>query len=313
MSKTKSDPTGQSRNRKRANRSLTVRLNRAESRVKSLFRRVPRKRRTKVKIVNAESLVVYDYDLSPDDSELLATSIDRILNNELLESQNQMPIDWYWKDIVEPPYREGALEETNNFNQLIVAAGITGILIGGAKPRVIEPEQILFSQPYQQGLQQVYSNGFNQIKTLSERTASQVMTQINLGIEAGKTPTEISTLISERFDVSRTSAERIAVTEVNKVYNDSKMATTDLISEQTGLRAGVIHISALLSTTREPHAARHGKAYTTDQQRQWWNTGVNRINCHCGTISVLIDRNGKVVDQEKQQEIKTEGKEFFDS
>ena len=83
------------------------------------------------------------------------------------------------------------------------------------------------------------------------------------------------------------------------------------MAERTGLRAGVIHISALATTTRPSHAARHGNAYTTADQNQWWDTGANRINCKCTTISILIDRNGKVIQAETQQEIKAE-KTFFD-
>lgn len=307
--KSKQDPTGQARTRQKATRALNARLSSSEKSVRALLRVIPRTRRVKVDLKN--NAVAYDYDVSPEEAEAMPVNIQRILNAELLESQNQMPIDWYWKDIVEQPYREGALEETNNFNQLIVAAGITGIMVKGIKVAPVEPEAVLFAQDYQRGLKKVYSSGFTQIKSLSDRTASQVMTQINIGVDTGKTPPEIAAAITDRFNVAKANAERIAVTEVNKIYNDSKMATNDTLSEQTGLRSGVIHISALIATTRPHHADRHGNAYTTVQQRQWWSEGVNRINCHCSIQSVLIDRNGRVVDSGKQEEIQAE-RSFFD-
>ena len=158
----------------------------------------------------------------------------------------------------------------------------------------------------------VYASNFEVIKTLSDRTADQVNQMINLGIQAGNTPTQISEMITQRFDVARSSADRIANTEVNKAYNDARLNAVDVAAEQTGLRAGVIHLSALLPTTRQTHGDRHGNAYTTAQQRQWWNSDANRINCHCSTTTVLIDRQGRVIDTELQQEIKAERTFFGD-
>jgi hypothetical protein len=100
-------------------------------------------------------------------------------------------------------------------------------------------------------------------------------------------------------------------TEINKAYNDAKLDATRLLSDRTGLRAAVIHISALTPTTRATHADRHGNAYTVGDQQQWWSEGSNRINCKCSTQSVLIDSKGNVMQGELQEEIKEE-RSFFD-
>ena len=134
---------------------------------------------------------------------------------------------------------------------------------------------------------------------------------MNRGISRHATSTQISKEIQERLDGSRSSAERTANTEVNKAYNDARLNATEVAARQTGLRAGVLHLSALIPTTREGHAARHGNAYTVAQQRQWWDSGSNRIRCHCSTRSVLIDSAGNVIDVELQEEIQAE-REFFD-
>lgn len=305
--KTKADPTGQARNRNKGTRRLSAKLTRAERQVKSLFREIPRLASRQTSIVNVEQTTIYDYDLTPQEQQQLERSVQFILNNELLETQiGDMPLNWYWQDNVEPSYRQGTAEELNRFNQLISTAVIAGVLVDGLPPATIAVESVLLSEPYRQALNNVFVSNFQVIETLSERTSAQVMQQIRSGVQSGETPTVIAKSISERFDVSRSSAERISRTEINKTYNDAKLNVVDITAKRTGLRAGVIHISALTSTTRATHAARHGLAYTVADQLQWWNSGTNRINCLCSTESVLIDRSGKVVQSEFQADIKAE-------
>jgi len=306
--KTSQDPTGQARNRNRSTRRLSARLTRAEREVKALFRAVPRTRRTQTRIVNAVT-AIYDYDY---DQVEFGRSVEFILNDELLETQTDvMPFDWYWKDDIELPYRQGTVEEVRDFNVLVTGAVAAGVLINGLPPQTVPIEQVLLSEPYRTALNNAQVSNFSTIETLSDRTAAQVLQRINAGIQAGDTPTLIANEISERFDVARSSAKRIAETEINKAYNDAKLDATRLLGERTGLRAAVIHISALSPTTRQTHADRHGNAYTVADQLQWWNTSPNRINCKCTTRSVLIDRQGNVVQSELQQDIKAEGREFF--
>ena len=314
--KTKADPTGQAKNRKKGTLTLDRRLIKSEREVKALFRAIPKKRKIKATItndllINAKT-VYYEYEITDTEVSQLQKSIEFILNNELLETQTgDMPHNWYWKDNIEQPYRQGAAEELVTFNQLVAGAAIAGVLIKGLPPRPVQIEQVLLSEPYRNALNKVHVSNFESIKTLSQRTSSQVIQKINAGIQAGNTPTVIANDISERFNVARSSAKRIADTEINKAYNDSKIRANDIAASETGLRAGVIHISALTPTTRNTHAARHGNAYTTVDQLQWWDSGSNRINCKCSTISVLIDSKGKVVQTETQEKIKAE-KAFFD-
>jgi len=306
--KTKEDPTGQARNRQKGARALVRRINRAEIQVKKLFRAIPRERRRKVSIVNQEETVIYDYDIDDQGLSSLEMSVLFILSLELLQTQiGVMPFDWFWKKHIEPVYRQGTAEEISRINRLI-----NGVIVDGLPVPKVPIESVLLSEPYRQALNKAQVSNFSSIKTLSDRTAAQVTQQLNLGIQAGNTPTEIAGVITERFDVSRSSAERIARTEVNKAYNDAKLNAVDVAAEQTKLRAGVIHISALIPTTRSTHAARHGNAYTTADQMKWWNEGANRINCLCNTESVLINRAGKVVQSEFQDNIKSQ-RVFFDN
>ena len=310
--KTKEDPTGQASNRNRGAKRLQSRLTKAEREVKALFRAIPRTRSTRTRIVNAIT-TVYDYPLSGQELSDIQNSIRFILNNQLLETQTGlMPFSWYWKENIELPYRQGTGEEVVRFNQLVTEARAVGVRIRGVAPEAVSVESVLLSEPYRTALNNVFVSNFSVIENLSNQTSAQVIQQINLGIQAGNTPTAIAESITERFDVARSSAQRIARTEVNKAYNDAKLNATELVAERAGLRAGVIHISALIPSTRQNHAARHGNAYTVADQLKWWNTSPNRINCLCTTQSVLIDRQGKVVQREFQEDIKAE-QAFFDS
>lgn len=310
--KTLHDPTGQARNRFKATRLLQNRLTLAERKVKALFRTVPRTRRREAVIRNVEQVTVYDYQITATELEQLDQQIRALVREELLETQmERMPPGWWWQDVIELPYRQGTAEEVVDFNSLITAAIIALGLKRGLQVRKLDVGQVLQSLEYQTALNNVYVRNFSNIKTLTDRTADQVVGVINRGMEAGLTPTEIGQQISDRFDVSRSSAQRTAVTEVNKAYTDARMDAGDVAAAQTGLRAAVLHISALLPTTRKHHADRHGNSYTTAQQRKWWSEGVNRINCHCSVRSVLVDARGRVIDIELQEEIKAE-RSYFD-
>lgn len=309
--KTKTDPTGQAVNRRKGTRRLSNRLTLAERKIKRLFRDIPRTRRQQTVLTNA-TIPVYDYQITADELEALQRRIRAVLDDQMLETEfNRKPPNWWWQEVIELPYRQGTSEEVVEFNRLVTAELVRVRAARGLTTQRLEIGQVLQSSEYLRALDNVFVENFSVIKTLSDRTADQVIQRLNAGIGAGNTPTEIAEEITERFDVARSSAERISNTEINKAYNNARLNATEVAAKETGLRAGVLHLSALLPTTRSGHAARHGNAYTVAQQRQWWDSGVNRIRCHCSTRSVLIDRQGKVVDVELQFFLQAE-REFFD-
>lgn len=296
--KTAQDPTGQRVNRARTTRRLSAKLEIARREIMALFRRVPRSRHQVKKIVN-ESQVVYDYDLTPEQSEALQADIRRIIDEQLLETRGDtMPPSWWYQPEVELPTRQGTLEELIQFNQLIALAitlGMTGV--GGIPPQRITPEMVLSSRQYLSALRNVYMENFQVIKTLSDQTASQTIRVINTGIRVGSTPTDIAKDITKRFGVAKSNAKRISETEVNRAYNDAKMRATKTAGDISGLRSAVRHISALTATTRKTHADRHGKIYTVEQQTAWWDSDANRIYCKCDVQSVILDSHGNVVGE----------------
>lgn len=308
--RTKQDPTGQAAARREAYARLARRLTEAQRAVVGLFKRIRYERRLETVLINA-TIPVYDYQITNQELIELEAAIRTVVNAAVMETQfNRMPPNWWWQEALEPPYREGMAAEIVEFNQLVAAELVRTRTRQGLAPQRLEIGAVLQSPEYQTALQNVYLRNFRELKGLSDDVSVQAMGVISRGIAAKTPPADVTASIVERFDVSRSRAKRIVDSEVNQAYNDARLDATDVAAGLTGLRAGVLHLSALIPTTREGHAARHGNAYTTDQQRRWWDSDANRINCHCSTRSVLIDAAGNVIDVELQQEIQAERKEF---
>lgn len=307
----KQDPTQQATNRKAAAVALRARLRSAQAAALSLFGRVPYSVRRERAVVNAATVPVYDYQITPEELALLMAALQAAVGDQLLETTvNRMPPNWWWQSHVELPYRQGAAREVVEFNRLVTQHLVaTRTQLGGTVQR-LDIGGVLRAPEYVEALDRVYVRNFQGMKGLSDRTAAQVAQVVESGIAAGKPARAIADEIAERFDVARASAERTAVTEVNWAYNDGRLDATELAGKITGLRAGVLHLSALLPSTREGHGNRHGNGYTVAAQRQWWNTGTNRIRCHCSTRTVLIDEQGRVIDAELQEEIQLERLQF---
>lgn len=310
--KTKTDPTGQAPTRRRGQRGMLRRIGQAERAVKRLFRAIPRKRRAVTPLSNAKTIPVYDYQITAGELEQLERQIRDAVADEIVETRfDRMPPNWWWQEPIEQAYRSGTAEEVVEFNQLVTAELVRTRTMRGLQTQRLEVGAVLRSPEYVQALDRIYVRNFGDVKTLSDKAAAEAVGVINRGIAAKQPPSKITEDIAGRFDVTRSAAKRLVDTNVNQAYNDARLDASDIAAEQTGMRAGVLHLSALIPTTRGGHAARHGNAYTTAQQRQWWDEGANRINCKCSTRTVLIDRAGKPIDLELQEEIRAE-RELFD-
>lgn len=299
--RSKKDPTGQGTARAKAKKRTNARLASAERTIKERFRAIPRTRRTVAPVVNADDTVVYDYELTAEELAALQAEIGATLDGELETQSERVPPDWYAKPELEQAHRDGTLGAFVKLNALIAGAVLAGVLVRGMEPQQVTPERVLGSRPYRDALNSVYVSGYAAVKSLSSGTAAQVFQRLNAGIKARKTPTEISADISERFNVARSNAERIVNTEINQAYNNAQLGAVRIATEESGVEFGVTHISALLPTTRDNHAARHGLDYTVEDQEAWWDSGANRINCHCTTEPVRLDENRRAVHSETER------------
>lgn len=302
-SKTVNDPSGQRVNRRKATTGLVQRLKRAKRKVIEQFAAIPFKRKAEKIIVN-ESLVFYIYDRTPEHMDMLRLSIQSHIDAELGTYQQTMPLDWWFKKDIELPYRQGTLESVTEFNQLLNEAEVAELIPKGVPVLPAQPQAILFSQTYLDGLRSAYAENYGLIKTMGADTAQQTYRVINDGMKSGLSPSQIKNDIVDRFNVSESNAKRIADTEVNRAYNDARLRSVSMLADESPIEVAVMHISSLLATTRPSHADRHKNIYTASQQERWWNDGANRINCKCTTRSVLLDKSGNIVKSELQKKIR---------
>lgn len=148
---------------------------------------------------------------------------------------------------------------------------------------------ILRSQPHVRRMNLVRTRVFEDMKGFNQAVKSDMARVLTDGIGRGLNPLEISRNLTQQIDIKRSRANTIARTEVTTALRRAAMDEADDAREELGIRTLEMHISVLSATTRATHAARHGKLYTTDEEREWWSKDGNSISCKCGRTSVLVD------------------------
>lgn len=294
--KTKFDPTGQARNRKRAVKGLLNKLLKIRKRVRVLYKTIPKIKRSRPITTNTEE-VYYEYLLIPGAVSVLKVSITDIVNSELEIASDTVPANWFYKPNVEQPYRDGTAEQVNRSNNQIEQAVALGLLLDIFRRRVT-PLDYLRSPQYFTPLQEAFSRNYSEIRSLGGRVSARASQVIIDALDAGLKPSEVIARINDTFDAEDARATRLVNTEVNRAYNDAIMQTASTLADEANMTSGVQHISARLPTTRPHHEARHRQYYSVEAQQQWWSEGTNRINCHCTVIPVLLDQNGQPINRE---------------
>lgn len=144
---------------------------------------------------------------------------------------------------------------------------------------------ILRSQPHVRRMNLVRTRVFEDMKGFNQAVKSDMARVLTDGIGRGLNPLEIARNLTQQIDIKRSRANTIARTEVTTALRRAAMDEADDAREELGIRTLEMHISALSATTRATHAARHGKLYTTDEEREWWSKDGNGINCFLpGTV-----------------------------
>lgn len=300
-SRQEQDPTGQHNNRKRASRDNDARLNNANRKVLALWRNIKSTRVTQ-KVITNDSAEFYTYDLSPFDEAQLHAEIDAIINGGMETELLIAPWDWYYEDYIETATRGGVIQESSWIDVLLL----------GVITSLISTVSIFASTRYKEMIAVIVTDNYRLLKGLSSKTSGQVYDVIKRGMDAGLGKAAIQREITKRFQVSKSGAKRIVNTEINRAYNNARMHTTKAHISAGALLA-VQHISALLPTTRNHHAVRHGKAYTPEQQMIWWETGTNRIQCHCSIRTIAINKDGTIKNKAAQDKLIERGKLWFKS
>ena len=101
------------------------------------------------------------------------------------------------------------------------------------------------------------------------------------------TGTDLAELIEKELGLSKTSARRIAQTEITQAAQRSVINTADVITKITGVEQAVIWITVNDSKVRHLHAEWHGKEMTPAQAKK--NASISPWNCRCGFRIVPAD------------------------
>ena len=283
---------------------LKRRLIGARQDVIAIYDSIPKERYTVPDIVNGliVNRVVYQYEQDPARLANIYEEIRETINRWMETGTNEKPARYFMDFYTGRAYDIAGEQSLTNIERITKNAGFAPD----------DYERILTSKPYFDRIANIRSRVFEEMKGFSGDTGADLARVLSDIVQDGKGITESRSIIAERFDVSYSRAQKIARTEINRSYTNSRMGMTKQSREEYGLNIALTHISALTPTTRLWHAQRHGLLYTPEQQEAWWSEGANRINCGCSVSETLLDDKGKPLSKRLQNKRLEQKKVYMD-
>jgi len=289
------DPTGQAGNRLRAKVDISKRVERLRKPVLAILDSFP-----------VESITVnktrYNYDVNPQRIAGLFDELQALFYQALeLDGFNR---GWFLSQYLGKAWQEGT---TKAFTRLKKAAE-------SAAPNIAEVmhlDSVLTSPEYARRFEIIAARAFESMKGFAGQSANDLGRILGEGVALGQSPRTIARDIRKTFDqIQGYRALRIARTEVNNSFKEARYEETKDVRDRLGLEVRVMHVSALVENTRPSHAARHGKIYTLEDEREWQNEGANLINCLCSTVEVVFV-NGEPTQKKLIERQRKRGEAFF--
>ncbi|HFZ1395686.1 TPA: phage minor head protein [Klebsiella pneumoniae] len=227
--------------------------------------------------VNAGKFI---YDMSAQELAELLEAVQGILDDYLLEGGEQ---NLWAMDYVAAEYERGTFSAYTNLSQQSpVYAAQTSI------------HQLLSSPAYLNQIAASRVTTYSDWRGISDDARRDLAGVISDAVSRGVSPRETASVISKRLDVSMSRAKTIAQTEQVGALRRAQRNETDWAKERLGLNTAILWISALKSTTRPTHAARHGKTYSTEEVAEFYSKNGNAFNCYCANVPCLLDDQGKL-------------------
>lgn len=287
------DPTGQSGNTKRAKAEIARRIRSARQPVRAVLDSIP------VQAITTNAQYIYELDAMR--YQLVFDEIQRIIDNALgISRTGGKPPRWFFDAYLTAAYQPGTGQAAAT-----IAAQVPDMA------QQLDLQQILTSAPYQRRIQLVYSRTFNNMRGFSGQAAEDLARVLANGVAAGQSPRNISATMSGVFDyLEGYRALRIARTEINKAYTEARNDQAEDARQRLGLDVRVMHVSALVEATRATHAARHAHIFLPQDQKTWWDTGTNRINCLCSALEIVF-KNGEPIQKALIERYKKRGDQYF--
>lgn len=289
------DPTGQAGNRLRAKVDISRRVNRLRDPVLQILRSFP-----------VESITVnktrYNYDINPQRIAGLFDELQAMFYRALeVESFSR---GWFLSQYLGQAWQEGT---TKAFTRLKTLAESAAPNIADA----MNLDSVLTSPEYARRFEIIAARAFESMKGFAGQAANDLGRILGEGVALGQSPRTIARDIRKKFDqIEGYRALRIARTEVNNSFKEARYEETKDVRDRLGLEVKVMHVSALVENTRPSHAARHGKIYTLEDEREWQNEGSNLINCICSTVEVVFI-NGEPTQKKLIERQRKRGEMFF--
>lgn len=315
------DPTGLGPTRRRADRRVTKLMQVAARDIRNLVAKLPyeinageQSKALKSETRKASLIANRNYTWQVDGILMDRTmlTIRQILTDALTSGSNVWQNRWWMNAFIDPSYEKGTLDSVYSAKLITKGLDVQSTNVIAA----MQAEQQLETPAYLSRLQLVHGRVFEDMYAIVGDTAAQLRRVLTDGMGRGLGVKDISGMINDRIGVGLSRAKRIARTETNKAYTDAYMAESDelnknLAEDDYSIRQ--MHVSALIpGITRKTHADRHGTIHTSIEQRKWWDSSSNRINCYCTVIDVLINlKTGESIQQPLIDRTRENGKQYF--
>lgn len=289
------DPTGQAGNRLRAKVDISKRVERLREPVLAILDSFP-----------VESITVnktrYNYDVNPHRIAGLFDELQALFYQAL--ELDGFSRGWFLSQYLGKAWQEGTTKAFTRLNQVAESAA----------PKIAEVmhlDSVLTSPEYARRFEIIAARAFESMKGFAGQAANDLGRILGEGVALGQSPRTIARDIRKTFDqIQGYRALRIARTEVNNSFKEARYEETKDVRDRLGLEVRVMHVSALVENTRPSHAARHGKIYTLEDEREWQNEGANLINCLCSTVEVVLV-NGEPTQKKLIERQRKRGEMFF--
>ncbi|MBZ3683881.1 minor capsid protein [Providencia rettgeri] len=282
---TKADPTAVDKLERGSMKAFAKRIKKVSQGYIQLLNRIPSE-----PVVNKK----YQFDLDPNYLSIILRDGELMVDEVLLQGGEFN--NFFFNEYVSTAYERGTAQEYANLAQQSTAYAATQQSVA----------TILLSEPYQLRMALVRARVFEEMKGLSAQVKADMARILTDGIARGLNPREVARNLNEQSGIEIRRANRVARTEITTALRRARMDEADEASEVLNLETRQVHISALSPTTRPNHASRHGKIFTTDEQRDWWARDGNSINCKCSTVTILTDKEGRPYNDTLLNKLKEE-------
>ena len=236
----------------------------------------------------------YQYQLDPLLMSQINSYIEALLNEIIYgNAQGEWSTGWWANSYSSGAYQRAAEQVITQTQLLAADAGVTQEL---PSLQYLRAEAVVMEPGFQRRLSGVYARLFEDMKGFTDVDKRNMAGIITRGMAAGQSPRVIAREMEKKGLEQDWRCLRIASTEVNQAYRQGSWDETDAVNDEvfgdSDYMMKVMHLSALLPTTRRDHAARHGTICTPAEEREWFATKATggQIQCHCTTVDILVNR-----------------------